>query len=179
MRIGQIFRDKSLNPIERTEYLSTLVLDHIITIDTLLKYAATAKDADKATCLDALEVITKSHPGAIDEHHFMFVVRGLTSASAHVKWESARVIANTIHLFPSKIKLVVPLLLDNTVPTQGTVVRWSTAFALTEILKLGTAINKELIPAIETVAANEEKGNISKIYTDYLSGLKHKTPVTC
>jgi len=48
----------------------------------------------------------------------------------------------------------------------GTVVRWSAAFALGQIIKLNTLRNKELIPAAEIIINREEKNSIKKIYTE-------------
>ena len=46
----------------------------------------------------------------------------------------------------------------------GTVVRWSAAYALSEILKLKTNANKTLLPTIESIIDKEEKDSIKKIY---------------
>lgn len=168
MQIGRIFKDRSLKTTDRTEYLSTLVLDNIITTDIVIAFAKTAKDKDKATCLESLELVTKTRPEIINEEHLDFVIDCLSDKKDHVKWESARVIGNTIHLFPGKIPMVISKLLNNTAPDEVTVVRWSTAFAIAQILKLETDINSELMPAIEMVAASEEKSSIKKIYLEFL-----------
>lgn len=47
---------------------------------------------------------------------------------------------------------------------EGTVVRWSAAFALGETIKLKLPLKKNLIPFAEEIALNEEKNSIKKIY---------------
>ena len=61
-------------------------------------------------------------------------------------------------------------LLENT-EHEGTVVRWSCAYALGEILKLKTKNNTELLPAIKAISEREEKNSIKKIYLAAMKGL--------
>ena len=171
MPIEQLFKDKSLKPKERTEQLCALVSDQSVSISELIAFAGKAKDPVKATCLESLEYATKTNPATITADALSFAISSLAEKAPRVKWESARVIGNTIHLFPEKIDDAVTRLLDNT-ENDGTVVRWSAAYALSEILKLKTAINSHLIPAAETIAAREEKNSIKKIYLEALKKIK-------
>jgi hypothetical protein len=54
----------------------------------------------------------------------------------------------------------------------GTVVRWSTAFALGQIIKIKSSLNKELIPTAEAICEREEKNSIKKIYLEALKKVK-------
>lgn len=171
MQLEQIFKDKSLKPKERTEQLSKLILERIITIEDLTLFARSAKDPVKATCIESLEFATKADPGIITSDALSFVINCLREKAPRVKWESAKVIGNSIHLFPGKIDTAVKKLLDNT-EDPGTVVRWSAAFALSQILKLKTGINDQLIPAIESIIEREEKNSIKKIYLAALKKIK-------
>ena len=171
MRIEQLFNDKSLKPKERTEQLSNLVLKHIVSIEELIRFAGNAKDPVKATCIESLELSSKTTPGIITPGAVSFVISSLGDKTPRIKWESARVIGNSIHLFPDKIDNAVKKLLDNT-EHEGTVVRWSAAFALSQILKLKSGINDQLIPAVKAIIQSEEKNSIKKIYLDALKKIK-------
>jgi HEAT repeat protein len=96
---------------------------------------------------------------------FQFVTQALIAKAPRVKWESARVIGNTAHLFPDKLDEAIKNLLVNS-KHEGTVVRWSAAFALGEILKLKTKHNASLLSAIEAICNSDEKSSIKKIYLD-------------
>jgi HEAT repeat protein len=118
-----------------------------------------------------LEFATKQDPTIADEKCFNFVANALTAEEARVKWESAKVIGNVAHLFPQQLdEAIINLLANSEHP--GTVVRWSAAFALGEILKLKTKHNKELLPAIESIINREEQNSIRKIYLEAIKKVK-------
>lgn len=163
MTISELLADKATKPKEKTELLSNMLLDKRIEAAQLIEFALAAKDPAKATCIEALEFATKQHPGIATEQSFAFVTQMLGAKAPRIKWEAAKVIGNTAQLFPNKLDEAIAALLANTTHT-GTVVRWSAAFALGEILKLGTTHHKTLLPALENVCENEEKNSIRKIY---------------
>ncbi|HEY1040541.1 MAG TPA: hypothetical protein VGF30_14105 [Bacteroidia bacterium] len=167
MTIKDLLADKSIKPKEKTETLSQLISSKEISLGSLVTYTTLAKDAEKATCIEALEFATKSNPKIIDKNTFDFVVSALGEKAPRVKWESAKVIGNTAHLFSSKLDEAIPALIKNTEHT-GTVVRWAAAFALGEIVKLNTKENKQLVPAIDAIILREEKNSIKKIYQEAL-----------
>ncbi len=161
--LQELFADKALKPKERTEQLARLVTDGTVEVEQLMLFAAKGKPPIKATCMESLEFATRQKPEIISAAVLDFVVSSLADKAPRTKWESAKVIGNTIHLFPGSVPAAVNALLANTEDT-GTVVRWSAAFALGQVLKLKTPINNELVPAIEAIMAREEKNSIKKIY---------------
>ena len=165
MNITILLNDKGLKPKVKTETLSSWLLDSRISVDDLTAFAETAKDSAKATCIEALEFATKQKPAIANKKAFQFVTQTLTAKAPRVKWESAKVIGNITHLFTDKLDEAIKNLLDNS-EHEGTVVRWSAAFALGEILKLKTDYNSDLMPAIEAICNREEKNSIKKIYFD-------------
>lgn len=165
MDITTLLNDKELKPKAKTELLSTWLLEGKISSDSLAKYAESTKDPIKATCIEAIEFATKQKPSIADEKTFKFVTETLNAKAPRVKWESAKVIGNTAHLFTDILDEAIVNLLNNS-EHEGTVVRWSAAFALGEILKLKTRHNKQLLPAVEAIVQREEKNSIKKIYLD-------------
>ena len=167
MNIEELFKDKSLKQKEKTDALSKWLCKNPEKIEDLIDFSKTAKDPIKATCIEAMEYATKSDPTIATVNCFKFVSKTLTDKAPRIKWESAKVVGNSAHLHPKQLNEAIVNLLVNTEHT-GTVVRWSAAFALGEIIKLKTSHNKELIPAIEAVCEREEKNSIKKIYLDAL-----------
>lgn len=165
MTIEQLLEDKAIKPKEKTETISKWILDKSLPTDELIAFAERSKGPAKATCIEAMEFATRQNPNIADENILAFVTGALTEKAPRVKWESAKVIGNIAHLFPSQLKTSISNLLTNS-NHEGTVVRWSAAFALGEILKLKTKHNADLIPAVKEICEKEEKNSIRKIYLD-------------
>lgn len=171
MNIEDLIKDKTIKPKEKTETLSAWVSDGTVSAQTVIEFAAKGKDPVKATCIEALEFATRQKPTIADEQLLSFVTGTLTAKAPRVKWESAKVVGNIAHLFPDKLDNAITHLIANT-EHEGTVVRWSAAFALGEILKLKTTRNKELLPTTEAICEREEKNSIKKIYQAAFKALK-------
>ena len=165
MEIIEILSNKALKPKEKIEKLCQRIMDKEINIKDLLVYAKTAKDVEKGTCIEALEFASTKYPKIINKKCFEFVVEHLSDKAPRVKWECAKIIGNTAHLYKTDLSIAIEYLLQNAA-YDGTVVRWSAAFALLEIIKLETDHNKKLIPKINEICAKEEKSNIKKMYND-------------
>ena len=168
LNLAGFLSDKSIKPKEKTEQLSGLVIDNSVSMRDLIHFASSAKAAEKATCIEALEFATRIANYRIDKPTFAFATGCLRDKAPRVKWESAKLIGNTARFFQEDLTEAVSNLLENT-KHEGTVVRWSAAFALGEILKLKTEQYVELRQAIESILEKEEKNSIKKIY---LSAIK-------
>lgn len=167
MTIREILGSKSVKPKEKMTILSSLLLEKRITLNELIEVARASKDSPKATCIEAIELATKADASIATKECLEFVSGALAEKAPRVKWESAKVIGNIAHLFPSRVDEALKNLLVNT-EHEGTVVRWSAAYAIGEIVKLKTKRNKELVPAVEAICAREEKSSIRKIYAEAL-----------
>jgi len=172
MDYQQLLNDKNVKSKDKTEALSKWVLNNPERLNELIDFAITSKDPVKATCIEALEFATKIKPETASLFCLDFVSKTLTEIAPRVKWESAKVIGNIAHLYPDHLGEAIKNLLVNS-EHEGTVVRWSAALALGQILKIKAPLNKELIPAIESICKREEKNSIKKIYLDALKKVKY------
>lgn len=167
----EILSDKSTKPKAKTECISNWLMENPSQLHQLISFASSAKDPARATCIEAIEYVTKTNPEAANEDCLKFVTQSLLCKAPRVKWESARVIGNTAHLFAGKLDEAITNLLVNA-EHPGTVVRWSSAYALGQIIKMKSKRNELLLPAIETICNREEKNSIKKIYVDALKKAK-------
>ena len=168
MDIGALIKNKSIKPKEKTVQISGLLLRGDLGVHELIAFADKAKDAEKATCIESLEFTSKINASLVSVKAFTFVCEQLASKAPRVKWESAKVIANSAHLFPEQLNTAIGALLPNT-EDKGTVVRWSAAYALGEVMKINGKHQANLLKAIESIVLREEKNSIKKIY---LSAIK-------
>ncbi len=167
MNLVEILANKGLKSKEKTLAIAHLLLNHKLTAAELAVEAKKWKENDKANCIEAMEIVTKTNPEIANLEFMDFVIQALEEKAPRLKWEAARVIGNIASQFPNKLKIAATKLLLNT-NHKGTVVRWSAAYALGEIVKLKTNINLELIPVLQLVCEKEEKSSIKKIYTTAL-----------
>jgi len=171
MTIDKVLKDKTKKAKQKVETIGKWLLDGSLPTDELLAFAEKAKDAEKATCIEAIEFATKHNPNIADENVFEYVTKTLTENAPRVKWESARVIGNIAYLFPTKLKIAINNLLKNS-EYDGTVVRWASAFALGEILKLRTKHNRDLLPTIEAIYDREEDNGVKRKYLEAIKKVK-------
>jgi HEAT repeat protein len=171
MTLTQLLTDKTKKAKEKVETISKWLLDGSLPTDELIVFAEKAKDPGKATCIEAIEFATRKNSKIADESVFAFVIKSLSENAPRVKWESAKVIANIAHLFPTKLNKAIGNLLTNA-EDNGTVVRWASAFALGEILKLKTKHNKTLLPTIEAICEGEQDTGVKKKYLDAIKKTK-------
>lgn len=173
MDIYNLLIQKDIKPKRKSELLIQSVAENFISIRDLQEFSFTAKDSHKATCIEVAEYISKSEPSKIDAEFVVYAINQLKSKSARVVWESSKLIGNIAKYYPELSESAVPALLENT-GHKGTVVRWSTAYALCEILKLGMQINRSLTLALNFVWAREEKESIRKMYHKALYEVQQK-----
>jgi hypothetical protein len=166
-RINAIIESKDLKTKEKIIHIGELILSQKIPMNAIILAAGLQNENHKATLLAALEYASKTNPGIVNDEIFLFSIRSLVDEAPRVKWEAAKVIANTAHLFPKQLKKAVVPLLTNS-EHAGTVVRWSAATALAKIIQANKSFNKELIPAIESILKWEKDKAIQKIYQQTL-----------
>ena len=171
MTIAELINDKTKKTKEKVEIISKWLSDGSLPTDELIVFAEKAKDPEKATCIEAIEFATRQNVKIADESVFAFVTKMLAENAPRVKWESAKVVGNIAHLFPTKLNKAISNLLANS-DYDGIVVRWASAFALGEILKLKTKHNKDLLPAIETICDREQDNGVKKKYLDAIKKTK-------
>ncbi len=163
MDLAALINNKAIKSKEKTEAISHSLLNGELLIDDLLNFAKLAKETIKATCIESIEFATKANPNMANENCMIFVLQALSEKAPRIKWESAKVIGNISFLYPQYLTPAIENLLLNT-NHDGTVVRWSAAYAISEIYKLKSAHNKKLLPIINKMIEIEPKESIKKIY---------------
>lgn len=163
MNFDELFSDKRMKPKEKTTFLSEWLLNNRRKLSELMDYAMESKDPIKATCVEAVEYASKQQPDIVDERSFDRIVDLLQHKAPRVKWESAKVIGNVAHLHQDNLSTAIGLLLTNT-SYDGTVVRWSCAYALGEIVKLPKFQDKKFVEKLRSIMELEESNSIKKIY---------------
>jgi len=121
-----IFADKSVNPKQLRETISSIIVSGTLEIETLISFAHTARPPLKATCIEAIEYVTRLHNIRLTQPQLSWVIGCLAAKEPHVIWESAKVTGNVIAHHPVLVAQATAALLP-LAEHKGTVVRWSAA----------------------------------------------------
>lgn len=167
--IEQILKSKA-KPKEKQGQLVEALRDNKIGLEELICYYKSVKDSEKGTLFSAVTQITQDNPEFIKDQ-IDFVISQIAHKAPRVKWESSEIIANIAEKYPEKAALAIPNLIAN-INNEGTVVRWSTAYALTAIAKHNKKALEELVPLFEKQLEKEENNGVRKIYEKALKSLK-------
>lgn len=144
------------------EISQALIKDHKL-LGQIKEGLSAGSKVEKGILMESLEYASKDDP-SIAENMIDTVVDYLDyEDSPRVKWEGARVIANISQRYPEKAVRAVDKLLENA-KDQGTVVRWSAAFALGEIAKYNLKARAGLLPKIEAVLKKEQNSGVKNVY---------------
>lgn len=171
MNLQEIFYNPSHSPKEKTQLLHTLILENPAGLDKVVEYAQPASNAIKIIAIEALQRATKTNPSIVTAACFRFITNTLAEKAPQLKWESAKVVGHTAHLHPENLEEPIKNLVSNS-SSSGIMVRWCTAFALGEIVKINSFHNKDLIPVLQAISSRENNSNIKKIYAKALLHFK-------
>lgn len=171
MTLDELFNDKTIKSKAKVAKIGDWLLNGELPLDELLAFAENQSGINKATCIEALDYVTKKKTSIADESLLDFVTNTLMEEEPRIKWESAKIIGNIAHLFPNLLGKSIANLLANA-DHNGSVIRWATAYALAEILKLKTEHNKKLLPQIEQLSEKEEDNGVKRKYVEALKKVK-------
>lgn len=167
MDLTAFFKDKTTSSKAKTEILKDWLLQQKIKPNDLINSEQKLNDASNATIMEAFEIYSQDKTIKIDPAIFSFAVIGLEAKAPRLKWESAKVIGNCCNQFINEIYKALPGLIRNS-EHSGTVVRWSAAYAIQQIIYLKSSWNNELIPFAESKVLSEENNGVRKKYQEAL-----------
>jgi len=167
MSVHTILNSKEYKAKEKTQLLCDGLLANSLHLSDFIAEIQLVKDAAKATCIEALAHVAQKNPQLITEEALIMLLDCLSSKAARVKWESAQAIGYTISCYPHQVDYAIQQLIAN-INEEGTVVRWSIAFALGEIVKMNLPSTISLISLLQQQIEKEEKKSIQKIYQQAL-----------
>ncbi|MBS7632214.1 hypothetical protein KEJ15_01135 [Candidatus Bathyarchaeota archaeon] len=167
--IEQILKSRN-KPKEKVDALAKEVKENRISIEQLIDYFEVGSVSEKGSCVEAIERIARDKPEIVVSH-IDFIIDHINDQAPKIKWETARVIGNLSQKYPNEVAKAVPKLLLDT-KDAGTVVRWSAAFALTEIAKNNLKLQKELVPRFKEIAEKEKNNGVKNLYIKALKILE-------
>lgn len=167
MDIVNLLGDKSTKPIEKRAQLAEAITMKLVTIDEV-KSINGLDEKKTGIVLEAMEAVTRNNPGLADLAWLKFAQEYIASASNSLKREASRVVGNISHLFPDDLEAAIEKLIENAA-NDGTVIRWSSAYALGRIILLPRYANSGLFDTVTKLCEGEQENGVKN---QYLNGLK-------
>ncbi len=147
---------------ELTSFISKIILDKKPAASDFCQAVRKGNDSERGTCVEALEFASQTKP-EIAKLYLAEIITCLSDKAPRVKWEASRIIGNVAKIFPQETGKAVENLRKNT-QDKGTVVRWSTAYALGEIAKSNSKIRPLLLKEINALIKKETNGGVKNVY---------------
>lgn len=169
--LNNLFSNKSVKAKEKVAELVLLLQSNTIKKEELIEFANQANAVNKASCIEAIEKVTHENSAFCDELIWAFVTDSLLDKEPRIKWESARVIANSakecVHISDTTLKN-----LFTNIRHEGKVVRWATAMALCSIALQSKNKSDFLKTELIRLPEMETEESIRKKYTNTLKKIK-------
>lgn len=173
MDIKELFNNKSIKGIEKVKQMSLAISNKEILIEEIIDIRKTLKDSEIAFCMEAIEAVTNFNPEISNIEYLKFASSYIESKSNSLKRESSRVIGNIAIRYPNDLDKPIQSLLNNA-NDEGTVIRWSAAYALSKIITIPKYLNSDLLDKLKEISEKEEKNSIKNIYLKAFKKLKIK-----
>lgn len=168
MDILIVLNDKSMKSTEKREILIKALEDKSITIKELKAALNKTKEKKSSVIFEAMEAMTNSDAQIADIEWLNLAVENILSESNSIKREASRIVGNISHKFPNDLGEAIEKLLLNT-KDEGTVVRWSSAYALSKIIVIPKYANSELFEKLTEICDCEEENGVK---SQYIKALK-------
>lgn len=168
MDIIKLLDNKELKATEKRAEIEQGIADGIITIEEIQALSTIVDDKKMTLVLEAMEAVCGKNPAAGNLQWLNFVQDYILSKSNNLKRESSRIVGNIAHLLPNNLSVAIPRLIENT-KSDGTVVRWGSAYALTKIVQIPQHAKSELYETIVKLCEAEQNNGVKN---QYFKGLK-------
>ena len=168
MDIISLLENKAIKPLEKRIEIEEAIRLGILPIQEIQSLMDLIDDKKMALVFEAMEAITAKKPEMAGLEWLNFVQEYISSKSNDLKREASRIVGNIARLFPNYLEIAIQKLLANT-NNDGTVIRWSSAYALGKIIPIPQYANSELFDVVSNLYEKEKDNGIKN---QYLNGLK-------
>ncbi|MBN1263443.1 MAG: hypothetical protein JW991_03735 [Candidatus Pacebacteria bacterium] len=138
-----------------------------------MTFFKSAKDKDKGSCADIMKHVSVRKPGLLAPY-IETLIEYVNFPLPRVKWGVPEAIGNLAKDYPDKVAEAMPNLIKNTTDdkTNTTVIKWCSAYALTEIAKHNRKTRIQLLPIFEKIIKKEQNNGVKNVYIKALKVIK-------
>ena len=168
MNINGLLDNKLIKPVKKREEIAEAIRKKSITIKEIQKLKNTLDDKKMALVIEAMEDVCSKNPEISNKDWLKFAQEFIPSKSNSIKREASRIAGNIAHLYPNDLDAVIKDIMKNT-KDEGTVIRWSSAYALAKIIQIPKYANSKLFDVLTDLSGKEKENGIKN---QFLNGLK-------
>lgn len=168
MNIKKLLDETSIKTIDKRKQLVAALEENTISIEDFKSFSDPG-EKNITLILETLEEVTRKKPELSTSAWLDYTQMFLVSPSNSQKREAARIIGNIAHLYPAKLNDIINTLLNNT-EDKSTVIRWSSAYALSRIILIEKYTCSPLLDRIMELA--EKENGVKQQYLKTLKKLK-------
>lgn len=167
MSVVEILTQKEIKKIEARNRIA----QEIIECGCNPEDVGALKDVQVGTFLEAVEMLTGEKRVKLGKEYLSFAKRFILSENNSCKREASRIVGNMAADYPEMLDDAVPALLVNA-RSDGTVVRWSSAYALSRIVLLDRFSCSDLVRTVKDIYETETESGVKNQYAKALKRLK-------
>lgn len=158
-----ILTDKELKGVARRQAVIDMLLQGNVPLTMLQELLPQLDEKKSATVLEALEEISNKKLMTLEQGHLQLAIPYIASSNNSCRREASRIVGNLAAAFPDAVKEALPSLMANTTD-EGTVVRWSAAYALSRIIVLPDYAKSGLYDELLQLAETEQDNGVKSQY---------------
>jgi hypothetical protein len=168
MDIINLLDNKAIKSIEKREAIAEAIKMKLVTIREIKQLKYVLDDKRMAIILESMEAVTNKYPDIADLEWLKLTQDFIISTSNNIKRESSRIVGNIAHLFPNDLETAIEYIMEN-VKSDGTVIRWGSAYALARIIQIPQYANSDFYDALNDLFKQEQESGVKN---QLLKGLK-------
>ena len=168
--VVEILNQRNIKKTEAREVIVRIIQKGDFSLNESVKELEMLKDKQIATFLEAVEFISGQKESAIGAEYLNFAKKYILSDNNSCKREASRIVGNMASTYPDQLDDAIAVLLVNT-ENEGTVVRWSSAYALSRIIVLKRYSESELVQQIRDICESETENGVRNQYVKALKKL--------
>lgn len=167
-----ILNDMNIKKIQARNMIVEAITKGVLSFEEIEEEARTLKDKKVSTILEAIEEVSNKSLIDLDVKYLDLAKRYINSEDNSCKREAARIIGNLASLYPESVGNCIEALISNA-NDKGTVVRWSSAYALSRIMLLANYRDSDMITRIKAVYEAEKDNGVRNQYVKAFKKIKH------
>jgi hypothetical protein len=175
MDLFALLHDKSLKTIEKREIIIKALDDRKISIKELQDLISKTDEKRSAVAFEAMEAVTNPDADIADIEWLRLAEMNILSENNNIKREASRIVGNISSKFPDDLEEAIEKLLINS-KDKGTVIRWSSAYALSRIILIPKYANSKLFDTLSEICNSEKENGVKNQYIKALKKASKMRP---